>query len=264
MSYEQNSSRREGPERAVVSGATSGIGRATAARLATRGAIVGILGRNASSAAEVANEVERAGGIAWFARTDVTDARSVEESISGFVSRFGGIDTAVASAGVAVAGTATDTSLDDWHRVIDTNLNGAFYLAKFAIPELIKTRGTFTAISSDAGVQAACGFAAYCASKHGLQGLVKCLALDYGKFGVRSNAVCPGFVETPMADQLLKDVSPAELAYFKGIVPLARFARPSEVAEAVAHLSSPDASYTNGLMYRLDGGSTAGYYLASA
>ncbi|MDB6105833.1 MAG: 3-oxoacyl-(acyl-carrier-protein) reductase protein [Gammaproteobacteria bacterium] len=264
MFSKQNSSQTQDRERAVISGATSGIGRATAIRIAARGAIVGILGRNASSAAEVADEVERAGGIAWIARTDVTDARSVEESISGFVSRFGRIDTAVASAGVAVAGTATDTSLDDWHRVIDTNLNGAFYLARCAIPELIKSRGTFTAISSDAGVQAACGFAAYCASKHGLQGLVKCLALDYGKYGVRSNAVCPAFVETPMADQLLKDVSPAELAYFKGLVPLARFAQPSEVAEIVAHLSSPEASYTNGLMYRLDGGSTAGYYLATS
>jgi NAD(P)-dependent dehydrogenase (short-subunit alcohol dehydrogenase family) len=92
---------------------------------------------------------------------------------------------------------------------------------------------------------------------------VKSLALDYGKYGVRSNAVCPAFVETPMADQLLKDVSQAELAYFKGIVPLGRFARPDEVAAAVAHLTSLEASYVNGLMYRLDAGSTAGYYLAA-
>jgi meso-butanediol dehydrogenase / (S,S)-butanediol dehydrogenase / diacetyl reductase len=251
-------------ERAMVSGATSGIGRAVAVRLAARGAIVALLGRNAAAASVVAGEVIAAGGIPFIALTDVTDPSEVEATVLRFVSEYGGIDTVVSAAGVALAGTATDTSLSDWDRVMRTNLNGSFYLARFAIPELIKTRGTFTAISSDAGVQAACGFAAYCTSKHALQGLVKCLALDYGKYGVRCNAVCPGFVETPMAEQLLKDLSPADLAYYKGIVPLGRFAQPNEVAAVVAHLSSAEASYVNGLMYRLDGGSTAGYYLAAS
>jgi meso-butanediol dehydrogenase/(S,S)-butanediol dehydrogenase/diacetyl reductase len=250
-------------ERAIVSGATSGIGRAVAVRLAKRGAIVALLGRNAVAAKAVAGEVIAAGGIPFVAQTDITDPHQVEESVLQFVAEYGGVETVVSSAGVAVAGTATDTSLRDWDRVLGTNLNGSFYLARFTIPELIKTRGTFTAISSDAGVQAACGFAAYCASKHARQGLVKCLALDYGKYGVRCNAVCPGFVDTPMAEQLLKDLSPAELAYYKGIVPLGRFAQPDEVAAAVAHLSCGEASYVNGLMYRLDGGSTAGYYLAT-
>jgi meso-butanediol dehydrogenase/(S,S)-butanediol dehydrogenase/diacetyl reductase len=250
-------------ERAIVSGATSGIGRAVAVRLAERGAIVALLGRNAAAANTVAGEVIAAGGIPFVASTDITDPQQVEQSVLQFVAEYGGVETVVSSAGVAIAGTATDTSLGDWDRVLRTNLNGSFYLARFTIPELIKTRGTFTAISSDAGVQAACGFAAYCASKHALQGLVKCLALDYGKYGVRCNAVCPGFVETPMAEQLLKDLSPADLAYYKGIVPLGRFAQPDEVAAAVAHLSSGEASYVNGLMYRLDGGSTAGYYLAA-
>jgi meso-butanediol dehydrogenase/(S,S)-butanediol dehydrogenase/diacetyl reductase len=144
-----------------------------------------------------------------------------------------------------------------------TNLNGAFYLARYTIPFLIQSRGTFTAISSDAGVQAAAGFAAYIASKHALNGMVKSMALDYGKHGVRCNAVCPAFVETPMADALLKDASAAELAYYRGIVPLGRFATPDEVAAAVAHITSSEASYVNGLMYRLDGGSTAGYYLGT-
>src|SRR3984957_5717265 len=249
-------------ERAIVSGATSGIGRAVALRLAERGAIVALLGRNAAAANAVAGEGIAAGGTPFVAPTDITDPNQVEQSVLQFVAEYGGVETVVSSAGVAVAGTATDTSLSDWDRVLRTNLNGSFYLARFTIPELIKTRGTYTAISSDAGVQAACGFAAYCASKHALQGLVKCLALDYGKYGVRCNAVCPGFVETPMAEQLLKDLSPADLAYYKGIVPLGRFAQPDEVAAAVAHLSCGEASYVNGLMYRLDGGSTAGYYLA--
>ena len=247
-----------------MTGATSGIGRAIAARLAQRGAIVAVLGRSAERAAAVALEVKEAGGTPWIASLDVTDAGNVEEVVKRYVAEFGGIDTVVSSAGIALTGTATTTPVDTWRSVMATNLDGTFYLARATIPELIKTRGTFTAISSDAGVQGACGFSAYCASKHGLQGLIKCLALDYGSHGVRCNAVSPGFVETPMADQLFKDVSPAEIAYYKGTVPLGRFAKPAEVAEVVAHLSSSAACYTNGLIYRLDGGSTAGYYVGSA
>lgn len=250
-------------ERALVTGATSGIGRAIAIRLASRGAVVGVLGRNESAAGIVADEVRARGGEAFVLRTDVSDACQVEAAVKSFVEAHGGLETVVACAGIALTGSVTDCSVEDWGRLLATNLNGTFYLAKYTMNELIKTRGSFTAISSDAGVQAACGYAAYIASKHAMNGLVKSLALDYGKYGVRCNTVCPAFVETPMAEQLLKDVSPAELAYFKGVVPLGRFAKPEEVAAAVAHLTSEEASYVNGLMYRLDGGSTAGYYLAA-
>lgn len=249
-------------ERAFVTGATSGIGRAVAVRLARRGAVVAVVGRNEKAANEVALEVRQAGGEAYIVLADVSSALQVESAVQGFIAAHGGIDTVVACAGIALTGSATDCSLEDWDRLLATNLNGTFYLARYTIPDLIKSRGTFTAISSDAGVQAACGYAAYITSKHAMNGLVKSLALDYGKHGVRCNTVCPAFVETPMAEQLLSGMSAAELAYFKGIVPMGRFAQPSEVADAVAHLSSPEASYVNGLMYRLDGGSTAGYYLA--
>ena len=250
-------------ERAFVTGATSGIGRAIAVRLAKRGAVVAIGGRNQKSAESVAADVAAAGGEAFVTIHDVSEAAQVEPAVKAFVASYGGIDTVVSSAGIALTGSVTDCSLEDWNRLLATNLNGAFYLARYTIPELIKTKGTFTAISSDAGVQAACGFAAYIASKHALNGLVKSLALDYGRHGVRCNTVCPAFVETPMADQLLQGASAAELAYYRGIVPLARFAVPEEVAAAVAHLTSSEASYVNGLMYRLDGGSTAGYYLGT-
>jgi len=258
------SNRSEGMrERAVVSGATSGIGRAVAVRLAQRGAVVGILGRNANAARAVADEVAKAGGVPFIALTDVSDPMQVEQGVGRFIKAHGGIETVVSSAGILVTGTVTETTLADWDRCLGINLNGTFYLARFTIPELIKSRGTFTAISSDAGVQGSCGFTAYTASKHALQGLIKCLAVDYGRFGIRANAVCPAFVETPMAEQVMKDMTSEDLAYYRRIVPLDRFARPEEVADAVAHLSSSQASYVNGLMYRLDGGSTAGYYLAA-
>ena len=131
-----------------------------------------------------------------------------------------------------------------------------------AMPELVKTKGSFVAISSDAGVQGAQGFAAYATSKHALHGLIKCMALDYGPQGVRSHAVCPAFVETPMADELLASASPEEVAFFKKAIPLGRFAKASEVADAVAHLTSNEAAFANGVFYRLDGGATAGYFLA--
>jgi NAD(P)-dependent dehydrogenase (short-subunit alcohol dehydrogenase family) len=249
-------------ERAIVSGATSGIGRAVAVRLGARGAVVGLIGRNRKAAERVAHEVETSGGGACILQADVSNAQELQDAVRNFVTQHGGVNTVVASAGIALTGRVTDCELSDWDRIMATNLNGAFYLARFTIPELLKSRGTFTAISSDAGHQGACDYSAYCASKHALNGLIKCLALDYGGQGVRCNAVCPGFVETPMAERLLKDATAAEVSYFKRIVPLGRFARPEEVAAAVAHLSSDEASYVNGMIYKLDGGTSAGFYSA--
>lgn len=249
-------------ERAIVSGATSGIGRAVAVRLGRRGAVVAILGRSEDKAKLVAAEVEAAGGTPWTAIVDIADMTAVSEVVAQFAAKFGGIDTVVSSAGIASTGTLTSTEPDEWHRIIDTNLNGTYYLARACMPELVKTKGSFVAISSDAGVQGAQGYAAYATSKHALHGLIKCMALDYGPQGVRSHAVCPAFVETPMADALLASASPEEVEYFKKTIPLGRFAQPSEVADAVAHLTSAEAAFANGVFYRLDGGATAGYFLA--
>jgi meso-butanediol dehydrogenase/(S,S)-butanediol dehydrogenase/diacetyl reductase len=141
------------------------------------------------------------------------------------------------------------------------NLTGVFLTARYAIPHLeAGGEASFVAVSSDAGIQGAAGFAAYCASKHGVIGLVKSLALDHGPRGVRCNAVCPGFVETPMAERIFADLPEQERERWRGTVPLGRFGLPEEVAEAIAHLSSPQASYVNGHTYVIDGGGTAGYF----
>ncbi|TXS91886.1 SDR family oxidoreductase [Parahaliea maris] len=254
----------ERTERVIVSGATSGIGRAIAIRLASRAAVVGVMGRREEAAREVAAQVEELGCKAEVLQADVSQPSAVEDAIGAFVAKYGGIDTVVSSAGIALTGLVNDFGLDAWDQMISTNLSGTFYLAKYTLPELIKTRGTFTAISSDAGTQGAQEFAAYCATKHGVNGLIKAMALDYGASGVRCNAVCPGFVETPMADQLLDGMSTEEVDYYKKSVPLGRFARPEEVANVVAHLSSTEAAYSHGMIYALDGGATSGYYSAPA
>jgi NAD(P)-dependent dehydrogenase (short-subunit alcohol dehydrogenase family) len=151
----------------------------------------------------------------------------------------------------------------EWHRIIAVNLTGTYLLARHTIPHLlVRGGGNFVAISSDAGLRGSVGFAAYCASKHAVVGLVRCMALDYGRQGVRSNAVCPSFVDTPMADGLLANPNLPDRRAFERRAPLGRFARPEEVAEAIAHLASPEASYTNGMLYVIDGGTTAGTFTA--
>jgi meso-butanediol dehydrogenase/(S,S)-butanediol dehydrogenase/diacetyl reductase len=248
-------------EVALVSGATSGIGRVTALGLAKRGAVVGLIGRNASAGEQIVAEIVAAGGRARLLVANVTAFDEVNAAVDAMVREFGGLDTVVASAGVALGGTACQMTIDDWHKVIDVNLNGAFYLARASMPHLVaRGGGAFVAVSSDAGVQGASGFAAYCASKHAVNGLVRCLALDYGPQGVRSNAVCPSFVETPMADRLMAGMSEAEKDFYRRLIPLGRFALPQEVADAILHLASPQASYANGMLYCLDGGETAGFF----
>lgn len=251
-------------ERVLVSGATSGIGKAVAVRLAARAAAVGVIGRREDAAKEVALLAREQGSDAEVLITDISKAEQVASAVMRFVTRFGGIDTVVSCAGIAIAAPVADFEVSAWENIVSTNLGGTFYLAKYTIPQLLRTRGSFTAISSDAGTQGAQGYGAYCATKHGVNGLVKCMALDYGSRGVRFNSVCPGFVETPMADRLFEGMSGAELDYYRRSVPLGRFASAEEVASIVAHLSSHEAAYTNGMMYALDGGSTAGYYSAPA
>jgi meso-butanediol dehydrogenase / (S,S)-butanediol dehydrogenase / diacetyl reductase len=252
-------------EVALVTGATSGIGAATAIELGRRGAVVGLIGRNQAAGERVAEQVLAVGGQAILLPTDVTSLAEIEQAVAALLEQCGHLDTVVSNAGIAVGGNVVDMQVADWHRMIDVNLNGTFYLARATMPHLVaRGRGAFVAVSSDAGVQGAQGFAGYCASKHAVNGLVRCLALDYGAKGVRSNAVCPSFVQTPMADRLLAGASEAEQSYYRSVIPLNRFARPEEVAAVIAHLTSSAGSYTNGLMYCLDGGETAGLYMAQA
>ncbi len=248
-------------EVAFVTGAGSGIGAAAARRLAARGASVALFDLSKPAVEATAAAIDAAGGHVLALHGDVSDDSVVKQAVAQTVAGLGALTTTVSCAGVAVIGTVPDIPVADWQRALDVNLTGVFLTARHTIPQIITSGGgVFTAISSDAGVQGAEGFAAYCASKHGVVGLIRCLALDHGPQGVRANAVCPGFVETPMADQIFAGAGAEVRQYYATTVPLGRFAKPDEVAAAVAHLTSAEASYTNGLLYVIDGGATAGYF----
>jgi meso-butanediol dehydrogenase / (S,S)-butanediol dehydrogenase / diacetyl reductase len=250
-------------EVAFVTGAASGIGAAVARRLAARGARVALIDRDEQGLDDTASSIDEAGGNGLPLVADVADDDAVRRAARLATDQLGPLTTVVACAGIALLGDVTTVEPAAWNHTLAVNVTGVYLTARHTIPQLIKARGgTFTAIASDASVWGAQGYAAYCASKHAVVGLIKCMALDHGPKGVRSNAVCPGFVETPMAQRIFADTTPEERDFFMSSVPLGRFALPEEVAAAVAHLTSAEASYTNGALYRLDGGSTAGYYVS--
>jgi meso-butanediol dehydrogenase/(S,S)-butanediol dehydrogenase/diacetyl reductase len=242
-----------------VTGAGSGIGAATSRLLAARHAAVALFDRSADDAARTAEEIRAAGGEALVVVGDVTDDAALRSAIETTVEQLGPLSTVVAAAGVEMRGTITEISVEDWRRALDVNLTGVFLTARQSIPALIANGGgAFVAISSDVGFRGTVGEIAYSAAKHGVVGLVRCLTVDHGRQGVRANAVCPGFVATPMADRVLG--AGTDRAAYETPIPLGRFALPEEVARAVAHLSSSDASYTTGMLYVIDGGASAGQF----
>lgn len=243
---------------ALVTGAASGIGRSTAQHLASRGFTVAAVDRNAAGAESTAEDIRSGGGRAQAHGADITSFDDLSRVVGDVIEELGDIDAVVAAAGVDITGAVHEVDVADWERCIQINLTGAFLTAKATIDALRTSRGAFVAIASDAGTQGAQAFAPYTAAKHGVVGLVKCMALDYGPVGVRSNVICPGMVETPMARRLFDEHGEELEEYYKSTIPLGRFAEPAEVAEVAHHLlTSP---YTNGVVYALDGGATAGYF----
>jgi NAD(P)-dependent dehydrogenase (short-subunit alcohol dehydrogenase family) len=244
---------------AIVTGAASGIGRATALRLAGQGHAVAVMDIVDAAARDVASEIRAAGGHAEACGGDVSDELDIKTAVDAIVASFGPLKVASACAGVEVYGSATEMKVAEWDRAVAINLNGAMFLARNAIPRMLESDGgAFVAVGSDASVRGAAGWTPYCVTKHALVGLVRCLAIDYGPQGVRSNLVCPSFVQTPMTDRIFDDV-PTEREAWEEKVPLRRFSTADEVAGAIAHLASDEASYTNGAVYMIDGGLTAGF-----
>ena len=249
------SSQRHAGKVALVTGGASGLGEAVVRRLAREGARVAVLDRDAARAEEVAGELTSAGADACALAVDVASYDSVEAAIAQVVDRFGGLDIAVNSAGIAGAnGPLSDYPLDAWQQVIDVNLTGVFHSMRAELRVMLEGGGG--AIVNIASTNAVITFPmipAYVAAKHGVVGLTKAAALENGAAGIRVNAVAPTVVKTPMSlpsmpDEVWDELTPRHA--------LDRLPDPDEIAAAVSFLASDDASYITGTLQVVDGGYT--------
>jgi NAD(P)-dependent dehydrogenase (short-subunit alcohol dehydrogenase family) len=245
---------------ALVTGGGNGIGRATCARLAREGARVVVADVDGNAAHEVAQEIQDTGGSALPIEADVTEATSVERMIAEAANWKSRLDVVVPNAGISRSALVDELAVSDWDLVIATNLRGVFLTCKFAIPWLVKSgRGAIVTIgSSMAGWDSSPGGAAYMASKEGVTGLTRSLALQLGRHGVRVNSVCPGVVQTRLGKESGMSDEDLDRRYeqFAQRIPLGRVGQPEDVAATIAFLASDDAAHISGAMLLIDGGQT--------
>jgi NAD(P)-dependent dehydrogenase (short-subunit alcohol dehydrogenase family) len=243
----------------LVTGGTSGIGRETAVLFAKAGAKVVVAGRRAVEGEETIELIRAAGGDGMFVKTDVSKATEVETLVQKAVEKFGRLDIAFNNAGIeGVWSPIVRQSEEDWDRTIAINLKGVWLCLKYEIRQMLKQggAGAIVNMSSITGLVGAVGVAAYSASKHGVIGLTQTAALENAKTGIRINAVCPGFTETPMSDRVFR--APGVHKYVLSCHPIGRLGRPKEIAEAVLWMCSDRASFMTGQSLVLDGGFLAG------
>jgi NAD(P)-dependent dehydrogenase (short-subunit alcohol dehydrogenase family) len=241
---------------AIVTGATSGIGRATALRFAHAGASVVAVGRNAQTLNKVAREIQDTGGEALTVRADVTIQPIARRILKQTTERFGGLDILVNAAGHISNGTIENTQLAAWDAMMNVNLRAVFNLMQQAVPSLIERRGNIVNVSSVTGLRSFPGVLAYCVSKAGLDQLTRCAALELAAKGVRVNAVNPGVVVTEIHKRggMSEQDYAAFLEHSKATHPIGRVGEPGEVAELILYLASERASWITGATYSIDGG----------
>jgi NAD(P)-dependent dehydrogenase (short-subunit alcohol dehydrogenase family) len=244
---------------AIITGAGSGIGRATAKIFAREGAKLLIADIVADAGMETLKALKEAGAEAAFMRVDVSKPNEVEALVAKAVETYGRLDCAFNNAGIEGEGALTHKcSEENWHRVLSINLTGVWLCMKAEIAQMLKQGGGGAIVntSSMAGLVGSVGGPAYVASKHGVAGLTKTAALEYGRHGIRVNAVCPGPIRTPMMQRILRGSAEAEQRFVRS-EPLKRFGEPEEIGETVAWLCSDRASYVTGLPMPVDGGAFA-------
>jgi len=244
---------------ALVTGAAMGIGAGIARRFSEAGATVVVFDINGERASEVAKELAPSGR-ATAIQGDVANEAGVRAAVEQTVREFGAIDVLVNNAGIEVPGQIPDLTSADWDRQLGVNLKGAFFFSKYAIPHMrARRRGVIINISSVHAFVSYAGNAAYDASKAGLIGLTRAMALDHGSDGIRVNAICPGYIDTPLMDAWLATLPDAEAAMRQVLSfhPMGRIGTPRDIAEAALFLASDAASFISGTYLVVDGAMTA-------
>jgi NAD(P)-dependent dehydrogenase (short-subunit alcohol dehydrogenase family) len=244
------------PRIVMVTGATSGIGRAVARRFASASDRIIAIGRDSAELSEVAADIVRDGGECSAIRCDVTDDAAVDKAFESVMGETGRLDVLVNAAGHISTGSIENTSLAAWDAMMNVNLRAVFHLMQLASPLLIKSKGNIVNISSVTGLRSFPGVLAYCVSKAGLDQLTRCAALELAPKGVRVNAVNPGVVVTEIHKRggMSEEDYRAFLEHSKTTHPLGRVGDPGEIAELVFYLASENAGWITGATYQIDGG----------
>jgi NAD(P)-dependent dehydrogenase (short-subunit alcohol dehydrogenase family) len=252
---------RLGGRAAVLTGSSSGIGRACALRFAREGARLVLVDVREETGAALARDIQATGGTACFVAGDVARREDSERAIDLCVERFGRLDILFCNAGVNLPKRLPETSDDEIGRVLDVNVTGPLYAARHAIPIMLRQpeRGTILFTASKTGLVAQTDSPVYCASKGAVVMLAKALALDYAAQGIRVNALCPGIIDTPMLREFARAMPDPEAAWdrYAGAQPMGRLGTAHECADAALWLVSGEASFITGVALPVDGGFTA-------
>ncbi len=244
---------------AIITGGGSGFGEVTARLFASEGAAVMLADIKGETAAAVAESINKEGGRAIWATTDVSSASSVEAMVQATLSAFGHIDILFNNAGIESFGTVVECDEALWERTFAVHVRGAYLCSKYAIPAMIDSRrgGVVINVSSVAGLVGLQRMSAYSAAKGAIISLTRSMAADFAQHGIRVNCIAPGTSMTPLGHRLIENDTPEKLAQRLSRYPLGRFGQPEEIAKSVLYLASDDSSYATGMCLVVDGGLTA-------